>query len=207
MTFRHRAILLLTCALTSAPAAAAPGPSARTLYTRALEREQAIRTSDPPAAADEVRKTIEAYESVVRRCPTSGYSDNALWQAANLALFVSQQYGDESDKKTAVRLLTHLKTEYPASSLVARADELIRGLAAPPAPVATAGGPASDAPPVPSRSPASPIATIRDIKRTTIPEGTRVIIEMDTETSYETLPIVNWDRCACGNSSLPSTPR
>jgi N-acetylmuramoyl-L-alanine amidase len=188
MTFRHRAILLLTCALASAPAAAAPGPSsARTLYTRALEREHAIRSSDPPAAADEIRKAIAAYESVVRRFPSSGYSDNALWQAANLALLVGQQYGDDADKQTAVRLLTQLKTEYPASSLVARADELIRGLAAPPSPVATTGAPAADASPAPSRSPASTaasIATIRDIKRTPIPEGTRVIIEMDNETSF-----------------------
>jgi N-acetylmuramoyl-L-alanine amidase len=185
MTFRHGAILLLTCWLAPTAANAGPGPSPRALYARALEREGDLRSGNPPGTPAQFRSVIAAYESVVRRFPGSGYSDNALWQAANLALLITQQHGEEADKRTALRLLTRLKSQYPASSLSSRADELIRELrdAAPLAPAKPAASDPPAAPPHAS-APAPSISTVRDIKRTVMPEGTRVIIEMDAETSF-----------------------
>jgi N-acetylmuramoyl-L-alanine amidase len=184
MTIRQAAILLLTCTLAPVAALTAAGPSARELYSRALEREAAVRTS-PPAGPAQVRSVVSQYETLVRRFPGSGYSDNALWQAANLALMASQQFAQDVDARTAVRLLAQLQTQYPASSLVPRAAELLRALD-PPAVATSADAPAvpearNDAPrPV---TPAAPVM-IRDIKRTAIPDGMRVTIEMDAETSF-----------------------
>ena len=79
---------------------------------------------------------------LVRQHPASGYSDNALWQAANLASLAYERFGTEADKKTAARLFTLLAKEYPTSKLVARATEALIGLdstpASPPAPTAVA---------------------------------------------------------------------
>jgi N-acetylmuramoyl-L-alanine amidase len=184
MTVRHGVILLLTCWLAPTVAQAGAGSSARTLYERALEREAAVRSGGSAANPAQVRNVIAAYESLVRRFPTSAYSDNALWQAANLALLLSQQYGQEDDKQAALRLLARLKSQYPASTLAPRANELLRGLrtaplpAAAPPPVAPGASAAAAVPAPPS------IATIRAIKRTVMPEGTRVIVEIDAETSF-----------------------
>jgi len=186
MTRTHGAILLLTCWLVPTAAHGGAPPSARALYERALEREAAVRSGNAPATAAQVRNVITAYETVVRRFPASGYCDNALWQAANLALLVAQQYGQDADRREALRLLAQLKSQYPASSLAPRADELIRGLNPSPAAETGAAAPASE-PAAPRAQPASTepsIATIRGIKRTVMPEGTRVIIEMDAETSF-----------------------
>ncbi len=79
-------LLATSCAaLVSLPVGAA-APPVRTMYVEAMAREEAIR----PALADEsasdsvlktVRGVVAAYESLVRHYPSSGYSDNALWQA------------------------------------------------------------------------------------------------------------------------------
>ena len=117
---------MVACTL-AAPVAASGGSSARTLYERALEREQALRSPDraQPTAA-EFRGVIDAYDNVVRRFPTSGYSDNALWQAGNLAWLAYQRFGDAADRDSAVRFLTRLKREYPSSSLRSGVDEILR---------------------------------------------------------------------------------
>ena len=197
MTFRPGAILLLACALAPSSALAADS-SPRAAYTRALEQERVVRTGPQPAPTAAVRNVIATYEGIVRKFPTSGYADNALWQAANLALMTSQQFAQDADKRVAMRLLTLLTTQYPASSLAKRATELLHGLEA--APVAPAPPP-TDAPtdaaepraaPVPATA-AAPV-TIRDIKRSAIPEGMRVTIEMDAETSFRAERLQNPSR-------------
>jgi N-acetylmuramoyl-L-alanine amidase len=184
MTFTHGAMLLLTLTLGSAPALAA-GPSPRALYARTLEREATLR-SGAGATPAQVHNVIAAYETLVRKYPASGYSDNALWQAANLALMAAQQYAQDADKRTAVRLLTQLKTQYPSSSLARRAQVLLRGLDVAPAPAPPPAEPvmpeATDAPRT-APAPAGPVL-IRDIKRLPIPDGMRVTIEMSAETSF-----------------------
>ena len=126
---------VLFLATLGAPAQAAP-QSARDLYTRALARERTIRDAVHEPTAREIRNVVAAYETVVRRFPTSGYSDNALWQAGNLSLLVYQRFRDDADRRTGLRLINQLKTSYPSSSLLDRADELVAefDVGPPPAP-------------------------------------------------------------------------
>jgi N-acetylmuramoyl-L-alanine amidase len=203
MKLRNVAAILLLV-FTFAPAVtakSAPG-SARALYNRTLEREQQLRALEQEATAKQIHTIIAAYDAIVRRFPASGYSDNALWQGGNLALLAFERFGDAADRRTAERLLRRLKSEYPTSTFAKRVDEALgasvlaegepparssRGEIAAAAderdserPAATSGiEPQTD-----SQTSPSPAVMIRDIKRTRIPEGMRVTIEMDAETSF-----------------------
>lgn len=201
MTLRHSAtVLMLACTL-AAPVAANGDNSARALYEKAMSRERAIRSADQDqTTVAEFRRVISAYVVVVRRFPGSGYSDNALWQAGNLAWLAFQRYGEAQDRESAVRYLTRLKSEYPTSSLRRDADEVLRAANAPPvartvtppAVALTAAREAAEEKPIGTTASASDVQEtqapapilIRDIKRSVIPEGIRVTIEMDSETSY-----------------------
>src|SRR5205085_2544102 len=105
------------CFAVDASAAPAPKP----MYEAALEREQAVRATlnaaDDRTVLADVRTLAAAYEAIVRRYPTSGYSDNALWQAGLLELDAYARFGDSGDKTAGVRLLRSLAARYPSSSL------------------------------------------------------------------------------------------
>ena len=189
-------ILLLASVLAPAITAGSGGGSARTLYTRTLEREQALRSDDQEATLEQVRSVVAAYDAIVRRFPASGYSDNALWQGGNLALLAFQRFGQATDRRTGERLLRRLKEQYPSSSLGARVDDVLDAepLFSPAAVVPVAPAPArvADSPEqkavgtsAPADSVQAPGAVlIRDIKRTALPEGMRVTIEMDAEAAF-----------------------
>ena len=200
MTFRTPATLLILVACTFATPAAASSGSAKTIYERVLEREQSLRSADQPPTAMEIRSVVSAYIAIVRRFPASGYSDNALWQAGNLSALAYERFGQASDREAARRYFSRLKQEYPASSLRSGVDQALKAIGDV---EATAGtNPAVAAPiPPPDQIDAKPIgltagstgngpessatlALIRDIKRTAIPDGMRVTIEMDSETSF-----------------------
>jgi len=197
MTLRTPAtVLLLACTL-AVPAAASSG-SAKTMYEKVLEREQSLRGADHTPSADEIRGLVHAYVAIVRRYPASGYSDNALWQAGNLAALAFERFGQAADREAARRYFTRLRQEYPTSSLRAGADQALKSLgdvaatagAAPAVPVPLALPDQIDSKPIATGAPGAdttqepaPIS-IRDIKRTAIPDGMRVTIEMDSETSF-----------------------
>ena len=201
MTLRYPAILLLACAL-SPPLAASTATSARTLYERAMTRERAVRSADQEQTTlAEFRRVIRAYDLIVRRFPGSGYSDNALWQAGNLAWLAFQRFGETQDRDAAVRYLTRLKREYPTSSLRSRVEDVLRAATASTANDRDTGvavgltstresndekaiGTAATAADVQTGPQAPEPILIRDIKRTALPDGIRVTIEMDSETSY-----------------------
>jgi N-acetylmuramoyl-L-alanine amidase len=106
--------------LVAGAADVAAAQTARDLYTRALAKERAVRDAERPQTIQQIRSAIDAYERVVRRYPASGYADNALWQAGHLSLLAYERFGQASDKRTGLRLLNLLKSEYPSSSLVGR---------------------------------------------------------------------------------------
>ena len=82
--------LVLVTLLAAGPLFAA---SAGDLYTAALTQEHALRAvADAPATLEHLRDTIAAYEDIVLQYPRSGYSDNALWQAAGLAIEAFGRY-------------------------------------------------------------------------------------------------------------------
>ena len=170
------------------------------MYTRALTREQTVRVAlagddVAPAVLDDVHAVVAAYEMVVAHYPSSGYSDNALWQAGRLALDVFARFGQERDKDAGVRLLRRLVAAYPTSRLVpqvpeqlARAgaddvgrpfkgrrdEQLARAEAELGAPVGPELAP-------PSRS---TLVTIRNIRRAALPDAVRITIELDTEVPF-----------------------
>ncbi len=198
MNFRIAAGLLL--ALTLCPAvgrAAEAAPDAATLYSRALGRERALRSAARPPTLKQIRSVVGAYESIVRRYPRSGYSDNALWQAGNLSIVAFERFGRTADRDKAVRLLKNLRAEYPSSSLVARVGDSLR-LAETTEPAAArpaAPPPAPERPAEPSPAdsaatskgtagPAGSIIALREVTRTALPGGTRVTLEMDAESNY-----------------------
>jgi N-acetylmuramoyl-L-alanine amidase len=128
-------LTLLTLLAGVTPAAA---QSAKTRYEAALERESAVRQllaedADGSAAARtdtmrQVTRLVASYEGIVRRYPTTGYADNALWQGGALAEAAFRRFGRPDDRRKAVRLYEWLVTEYPTSPLVKRARAQATGL-------------------------------------------------------------------------------
>jgi N-acetylmuramoyl-L-alanine amidase len=189
--------MLLGAALVATPAAVSAAPeSARLAYTRVLGQERVLEERGGDATLDQIRDVIGSYERMAHRFPSSGYSDNALWQAANLALMAYERFGSTADRQRGLRLLAWLTKQFPSSSLVKRAPELARrfeavaaAAAAPPPPAAvpapTTGAAAPPAATDPPAAPAPPAPVLlREITRTPLPNGVRVTIELDAESPY-----------------------
>ncbi len=100
---------------------------ARSRYERALGQVQALRLDGPkPSPLSHMRRSVAACEAIARRYPASGYADNALWQAATVALAAFRVYGSDVDRAQGERLLARLVSGYPASSLRPKAASLLR---------------------------------------------------------------------------------
>ncbi len=111
-----------------------------------------------------LRLAVSAYESMARRFPRSGYSDNALWQGALLSADAFWQFGDSRDRAAALRLFELLKTQYPSSSLVAQtASHLTR--------LNGAGTPSS-------------LVTLKSIRREALPDALRITLELEREATF-----------------------
>jgi N-acetylmuramoyl-L-alanine amidase len=150
------------------------------LYADALAKERAVRIAlaDQEAISTTIkaaRTVVGDFEAIVRRYPTSGYGDDALWHGGQLSLDTFRKFGEEHEKATAVRLLRALAAEYPTSKLAGRVPEALAQIDVPaPAPARLAL--ASETPPR--------LATIKDIRRTVLPDAVRVTIELDSEVPF-----------------------
>ena len=211
----HRLLTAIAgAALVSAAALACPSPvlaqaAARDMYTRALAQERTIRDASSHATAAQMRRVVASYEALVRRHPSSGYCDNALWQAGNVAALTWQRFGNEADRQAALRLFDLLAREYPASKLVPQAKTALSDLqasaASPVSPLPTSNTPApASAPVTPAtrsdressaagsagtatsqgKSPRSDLAVLKDIHRTVLPDGVRLTVDLDSEVSF-----------------------
>jgi N-acetylmuramoyl-L-alanine amidase len=196
---RQRLFSALTLAFLIAPAPRAlAADSARTLYTRALDQERTVRDESNDATAADIRRLVRRYEQIVRRYPSSGYCDNALWQAANLSLLAADRSGQDADRQKARHLLETLTREYPSSSLSRRARQTLLTMndsadKATPAVAATTG--AAEPPPAltPARAtvpaakslpaPGEP-AFLSEIHRTLLPDGVRITLDLGSEVAY-----------------------
>jgi N-acetylmuramoyl-L-alanine amidase len=173
-TVRGCAVFLLAGALTAGVRA----QSAEELYNQELAREAQLRQeldlapqlrAEPPRAATaalltRVRATVAGYEAIVKRFPRSGYSDNALWQGAMLSADAFWQFGDARDKTAALRLFGRLVAEYSSSSLVMQVEAHTRRLAA--------------------VQPASPLSTLKAIRRDVLPDAIRITLELEHEAMF-----------------------
>ena len=163
-------LLLLLCSLvaTSPMRGATPGD----LYTEALSHERVLRApADMPVSLAQLRSGISRYEDLVRQYPRSGFSDNALWQAAGLALEAFERYREPADQQRGERLLQMLANEYPSSALVSRVSTRLAALAPPP--------------PTDSSEPADVGAvSLRSVTRETLSDVVRVTLELEDEVPY-----------------------
>jgi N-acetylmuramoyl-L-alanine amidase len=178
----------LTASLAVAITLAGPGvqiaaaQSVRTRYARALGQERTLRDNGNAPTLSQIRRAVAAYEAIVRRYPSSGYCDNALWQGANLSLLAYERYGDATDWQRGRRLLSQLKDQYPASSLASRVDGVLRQFEA--AKLAQSAPRNAAVPAVVRSEPDAAVATIKEIKRALVPDGVRVTIELDGESLF-----------------------
>jgi N-acetylmuramoyl-L-alanine amidase len=152
---------------------------AQTLYTDTLARERELRRemdlapqlrARPPGEASaallvRIRETVARYENIQRRFPRSGYSDNALWQAAVLAADAHWQFGDTRDRTEALRLFDLLEAQFPSSSLVAQAAGHVTRLNG-------AGGLAVQG------------STLKAIRREALPDALRITLELEREAMF-----------------------
>jgi len=204
-----------TCALLTAVAAwllvcdlaaqAAKPQTAKERFEAAQQRDEQVRVlltsvsnSAPPAdLVTEVKQVMTSFESVVRRFPTSGYADNALWQAASLGDAAYQRLNRPEDRDRAMKLYRWLVQEYPSSSFVKQASAKIESLAAiatpsplPPVPAAPIPNLPATATPVSLPAAVTPIvpstdrATLTSIQRVILPGSVRVTLELDKEVAY-----------------------
>jgi len=188
-------------------------PTVRAMFTDAILRERAARAAlaDPAVSSTvlkSVRQVVAAYESVVRRYPTSAYSDDALWQAGRLALDVFAKFGDGKDRDSGVRMLRWLAAEYPSSKFARQVPDLLGATngtarsatsAAQSLPARGSGpdalshavkpkaGPASGTVSSTVSSPAAfggRAATLTNIQRSLLPDVIRVTIALDAEVPF-----------------------
>jgi N-acetylmuramoyl-L-alanine amidase len=214
--WRRRAVAAAVAAaavaacLGAQPASAAPQTTAKSLYLAAQAREQTIRAAldasppEPPPTRDAMRQAVAAYRQVVLRFPASGYCDNALWQAAQLSADTFARHGDERDRAAALQLLMALQSEYPSSTLVAKArTEAARIAALGKATADSSTAPAkptgpSPAPPPAAEAPpatAAPDAiTLRDVRRRATAAGGLIEIEFDGPVQYREERLYNPNR-------------
>ena len=198
---KHGFIGALVTAACLATAAQAHAETARELYTRAMAQERLVRDDATRPTLPQMRRVVALYESLVRKHPISGYCDNALWQAANVASLAYERFGDPADRRTATRLLTLLKNEYPSSKLAPQVGDTLASLdkRAPAPDLDLRSGPAT--PPKPITAEAAPksrpdpgtggVTTLKDVKRMVLPDGVRITVELDAETAYHQEELAN----------------
>jgi N-acetylmuramoyl-L-alanine amidase len=168
---RRARVAVATTAIWLSVCTAAAAQTARERYESAMERDarvraQLISTKDKtaaPALAADLRQVITAFELIVRRFPTSGYADNALFQAASLADAAYEKFSRADDRERASKFYRWLVQEYPASTFVKRANAKLDVLATPV---------------VAER------ATLTDIQRTVMAGSVRVTLALDREVAY-----------------------
>lgn len=169
MIIRRLITILALVACAAAPAGAA-GP--KTKYERVQAQESGLRLGRRPSPLTHIRKVASAYENLARQYPTSGYADNALWQAAELSLAAFRIFQNDADRATAARLLQWLADEYPSSSLRPQALQALRK--AKPAAVAKAR---KGEPPVPSPAANAPAPAASSATSAANLESMRILAE------------------------------
>src|SRR5688572_24264767 len=153
--------------------AQAPSPAAAR-YDALLSQELRVSTSYS-ATADDFRVVINRYWTFVRRYPSSGFADNALWQAATLSAGSFERFHQDRDKFRAVQLFQWLRDQYPHSPLQTQVLAHIEQLETMAASVVTT---APEAPPSPSD------VTIRAVHREVLPDVVRVTVELEREVAF-----------------------
>ena len=166
------------------------GTASGARYATLLVQDQIVFNS-AASTADDFRLIINRYWSFVRRYPSNGYTDNALWQAANLAAESFRRFSEQRDRNRALQLLHWLTEQYPHSSLSKGASVKMGELETVASADPETAPPRQRAPaavPLPAASPATTattsIGTIRGIQREVLAAVVRVTVELDREVPF-----------------------
>lgn len=113
---------------TLTPVVSAAPLSASALYADATSRDEAVRKAlddrPTPAMSRAVKSALASYELLLRHHPTSAYSDDALWRAAQLAIHAATRLKQPALHAYAERYLAKLESAYPTSKHAKQAPEL-----------------------------------------------------------------------------------
>jgi len=176
-----------------------PAATPKSAYSGAVSREELLRREMDAAPKAEgealllrrVRLLVSEYERFARRYPASGYSDNALFNAARLSADAFWQFGEENDRQTALRLFAEVGKQFPTSSLVRQAATDRKRLQSAPkvvaeltpiAPVLAAPTPAPTA--APAAAPGEQRPLLKAIRREVLPDALRVTLELEREAAF-----------------------
>jgi N-acetylmuramoyl-L-alanine amidase len=184
----RRTLAALAIAATAWCAYATAAEVDRELYIAALARERAVRATFAGTPAHDVvlkdiHSIVTAYQTLVRRFPASGYSDDALWQAGRLELDAFGRFGDARDRDNGLRLLHRLAADYPTSRFAKRVPEALAAREKPATVIEK-----------PAKAPAAAAAIVRSVKRTVLPDVVRVVVELDGEVPFRDERIADPDR-------------
>ena len=170
---------------------AVAGATPKSAYTQAVGREEILRremdagpkAEGVSAVLRRIRVLVAQYERLAERYRASGYSDNALFNAARLSADAFWQFGDEIDRRQALRLFAAVRAQFPTSSLVRQASNERKRLDQ--APRATATSTVSTSTPTPSPAAVtSERPVLRSIRREVLTEAVRVTLELERETPF-----------------------
>jgi N-acetylmuramoyl-L-alanine amidase len=155
-----------------------------------LRRDLDTQTGASAPLHRRIRDVVAEYERMARIYPLSGYSDNALYQAAALSADAFWSFGDDADRRTALRLFSSLGGRFPTSSLNRQVDSLVarlqssaRAKSAPPTSVPRGKPPSPAGNLRPSPETSVPVA-LKAIRRESLPDVLRVTLELDREISF-----------------------
>lgn len=146
--------------------------SAESLIKDAAAKETAVRkalngTGASPSILKAVRTVVGDYEGIVRRHPSSGVGDDALWRAGKLSRDAFESFHDAHERSAALRLFQQLKLAYPTSQFAKQAPEQLSWLLAhEAAPTATAR---SSQPSVDATEPRTALVALRAAPAVPVP--------------------------------------
>jgi N-acetylmuramoyl-L-alanine amidase len=201
-------------------AARAEGPKqARALYDDAQASEKRLHQSEARLGKkSEWLRVARMYRNVVVQHPQSGYADDALYYEAEICLEIDRRFGDDDAAQRALDTYLLLANGYPSSKWALRA-RLTRGKvflersdtthASIELRRVTSGWPGTteaaearrilDDMAKPRRAAApesfpSGVVGVRNIRRWTGPEYTRIVIDLDREVKFQEGHVENPDR-------------
>ena len=244
---RHRvtltafAVWLFVCAIGSAQTTT-KAQAAKAKFDEASLQDEKVRLvltnytdkTPPKDLTAQVKQVMTSFESLVRRFPTSGYADDALWRAASLADAAYQRLNRPEDRDKAVKLYKWLVAEYPRSTFVKQANAKIAtftklAVASPAplppipakpvtplllpgrvlAPMATAAASVSAYPSNVENAEIKPTgerATLTSIQRVVLPDVVRITLELDREVAYKEERIAGPSRLFFDLKNVETTP-
>ncbi len=168
---KHARLAAATAAMWLSVCLGAEAQTARERFEAATAREEHVRAeltdatgaTAPAALMTQVTQVMIAFENIVRRFPTSGYADNALFQGAALGDAAFEKFSREDDRDRAARLYRWLIREYPHSPLLKRADARLTVL---------------------DKALPSERAVLTGIDRSIMASAVRVTVQLDREVEY-----------------------